>query len=64
MQVAELLLRSLAERGRYDQPDFCARLNALLDSLDGSPYCVVDGRTNCEQAHGQFGHAAQQLWGR
>lgn len=48
-EVAELLLRSLAERGRYDQPDFCGRLSALLDTLDGSSYCVVDGRTNCER---------------
>lgn len=45
-QVAELLLRSLAQRGAYDQSDFCARLDALLDSLDGTPYCVVDGRTD------------------
>ncbi|KAI7836044.1 hypothetical protein COHA_010075 [Chlorella ohadii] len=45
-EVAELLLRSLAEWGTYDQPDFCSRLSALLDTLDGTPYCVVDGRTN------------------
>lgn len=37
-QVAQLLLRSLAERGTYDQPDFCARLDAFLSTLDGTPY--------------------------
>lgn len=41
-QVCELLLRSLVERGRYDQPDFCARLDRLLDGLDGTPYCGGD----------------------
>lgn len=46
VQVAELLLRSLSERGRYDPPDFTRRFDALLDTLDGTPYCVVDGRTN------------------
>lgn len=45
-QVAELLLRSLAERRAYDQPDFCARLDAYLGALDGSPYCVAGGRTS------------------
>lgn len=44
-QVAELLLRSLAEHGVYDAPDFCARLDGLLGGLDGTPYCVVQGRT-------------------
>lgn len=44
--VAALLLRSLAERGAYEEPDFCARLDGYLDTLDGSPYCVVGARTN------------------
>lgn len=35
-QVCELLLRSLAEQGRYDEPDFCGRLDTLLDTLDGT----------------------------
>lgn len=43
--VAQALLRSLAEHGGYDQGDFCGRLDALLDTLDGTPYCVVDGAT-------------------
>ncbi|PSC74197.1 ADP-ribosylglycohydrolase [Micractinium conductrix] len=37
-QVCELLLRSLVDAGRYDQPDFCSRLDALLGQLDGTPY--------------------------
>lgn len=35
-QVCELLLRSLAEQGRYDEPDFCCRLDTLMDTLDGT----------------------------
>lgn len=35
-QVCELLLRSLAERGRYDELDFCCRLDDLLGTLDGT----------------------------
>ncbi len=64
LQVAELLLRSLAERGTYDQPDFCSRLSALLDTLDGTPYCVVDGRTNCEPGYQEMFtlHARRAVW--
>lgn len=40
--MCELLLRSLVAAGQYDQPDFCARLDVLLDSLDGTPYCGGD----------------------
>lgn len=38
MQVAELLLRSVVEKGGYDQVDFTQRLDGLLDTLDGTAY--------------------------
>ncbi|KAL4420723.1 hypothetical protein ABPG75_010379 [Micractinium tetrahymenae] len=41
-QVCKLLLSSLVDRGRYDPADFCARLDGLLDTLDGTPYCRGD----------------------
>lgn len=41
-QVCELLLRSLVARGAYEPADFCSRLDALLDGLDGTPYCAGD----------------------
>ncbi len=41
-QVCELLLRSLVARRRYDPADFCSRLDALLDGLDGTPYGAGD----------------------
>lgn len=37
-QVSELLLRSVVEAGGYDAADFTCRLDALLDTLDGSAY--------------------------
>ena len=36
-QVAGFLLESLAEAGRYDESDFCSRLDGLLRTLDGTP---------------------------
>lgn len=36
-QVSMLLLASLAERGRYDETDFTGRLDAFLNTLDGTP---------------------------
>jgi len=36
-QVTMLLLESLAEHGSYDQKDFTAKLDALLNTLDGTP---------------------------
>eukprot|EP00887_Chlorella_sp_A99_P007733 scaffold20.g7733.t1 len=36
--VSELLLRSVVEAGGYDAADFTCRLDALLDTLDGSAY--------------------------
>jgi ADP-ribosylglycohydrolase len=37
-QVTHLLLESVAERGAYDQEDFTARLDGLLETLDGKPF--------------------------
>ena len=36
-QVAGLLLESVVDRGKYDEADFCRRLDALLATLDGTP---------------------------
>ena len=37
-QVTILLLESLAERGTYDAVDFTSRLDALLETIDGTPF--------------------------
>ncbi len=37
-QVTILLLESLAERGTYDGGDFTSRLDALLETIDGTPF--------------------------
>ncbi len=38
--ILELTLRSLVERGGYDEPDFCVRMDEELFSLlDGTPVC-------------------------
>jgi ADP-ribosylglycohydrolase len=37
-QVTIFLLESLAERGSYDEGDFTSRLDALLETLDGTPF--------------------------
>jgi ADP-ribosyl-[dinitrogen reductase] hydrolase len=37
-QVTILLLESLAERGAYDEADFTSRLDALLETIDGTPF--------------------------
>jgi len=36
-QVVTILLESVAEQGGYDEGDFTARLDSLLDTLDGTP---------------------------
>jgi ADP-ribosylglycohydrolase len=36
-QVYAMLLRSMAERGKYLQSDFTSRLDDLLETLDGTP---------------------------
>ena len=37
-QVTIFLLESLADRGSYDEGDFTSRLDALLETLDGTPF--------------------------
>ena len=37
--MCELLLRSVAARGEYDESDFTAALDGLLATLDGTAYC-------------------------
>ena len=37
-QVTILLLESVAQRGTYDETDFTAKLDALLKTLDGTPF--------------------------
>jgi ADP-ribosyl-[dinitrogen reductase] hydrolase len=37
-QVTILLLESLAERGTYDAGDLTSRLDALLETIDGTPF--------------------------
>jgi ADP-ribosylglycohydrolase len=49
-----MLLRSVAERGRYDEKDFCRRLDEeLLPKLDGTPGHGPGGYTN---------HSFRQVW--
>lgn len=36
-QVSMLLLQSLAEKGQYEESDFTTKLDAFLDTLDGTP---------------------------
>jgi len=36
-QVSLMLLASLAEKGAYDEADFCTKLDEFLDTLDGTP---------------------------
>ncbi|MGD8801383.1 MAG: ADP-ribosylglycohydrolase family protein [Desulfobacterales bacterium] len=36
-QVVGLLLESVADKKKYDESDFCRRLDGLLDTLDGTP---------------------------
>ena len=49
-----LLLRSLAERGTYDQANFTRRLDAeLLPKLNGEPFAGPGGYTN---------HSFRQVW--
>lgn len=36
-QVSMLLLQSLADKGEYDEPDFTAKFDAFLNTLDGTP---------------------------
>lgn len=45
--ILTLLLRSLVECGRYDEADFCRRLDEeLLPLLDGTPICGPGGYTS------------------
>lgn len=45
--LLELTLRSLAERGGYDETDFCARLDHdFFPLIDGSPRCGPGGYTS------------------
>ncbi|HEY5893927.1 MAG TPA: ADP-ribosylglycohydrolase family protein [Chthoniobacterales bacterium] len=45
--ILEMLLRSLVERGGYDEPDFCRRLDEeLFPSLDGRPMFGPGGYTS------------------
>lgn len=45
--LLELTLRSLVERGGYDEPDFCRRLDEeLFPLLDGTPVCGPGGYTS------------------
>jgi ADP-ribosyl-[dinitrogen reductase] hydrolase len=38
-QIATLLLESVAHRSRYDEADFCSRLDQLFTTLDGTELC-------------------------
>jgi ADP-ribosyl-[dinitrogen reductase] hydrolase len=38
-QMLEMLLQSVAEKGKYDHDDLCSRMDKFLDTLDGTPYC-------------------------
>ena len=45
--ILKLLLRSLVECGKYDETDFCHRMDEeLLPLLDGTPICGPGGYTS------------------
>jgi ADP-ribosylglycohydrolase len=45
--ILRLTLRSLVERGRYDEADFCRRMDQeLFPRLDGTPMCGPGGYTS------------------
>lgn len=44
-QLLVLLLDSVAQRGCYDQQDYCSRLDGLLDTLDGTQYSGMQHTT-------------------
>jgi ADP-ribosylglycohydrolase len=50
--ILEMLLRSLVERGGYDEPDFCRRLDEdLFPLLDGTPMNGPGGYTSQSIRH-------------
>lgn len=51
--IMEMLLSSLADRGGYDEGDFCQRLDGLLAQLDGDARSGPGGYTN---------HSIRQVW--
>jgi ADP-ribosylglycohydrolase len=54
--ILKLLLRSLAECGKYDETDFCRRMDEeLLPLLDGTPICGPGGYTS---------QSIRELWRR
>jgi ADP-ribosylglycohydrolase len=54
--ILRLLLRSLVERGEYDETDFCRRMDEeLLPLLDGTPVCGPGGYTS---------QSIRELWRR
>ncbi|WIA18991.1 hypothetical protein OEZ85_003658 [Tetradesmus obliquus] len=67
-QLLLLLLDSVAQQGCYSQQDYCARLDGLLDTLDGTPYSgrytdqamrdVWRGRKQQQQTWGEVGSYA------
>ncbi len=61
-QVVGFLLESLADKGGYDEPDFCRRLDALLGTLDGTP----EGGRYTDEAMRDVWHARQagKEWNR
>lgn len=41
-QLLVLLLESVAQRGCYNQQDYCSKLDGLLDTLDGTQYSGME----------------------
>lgn len=64
--ILRLLLRSLVDCGRYDEADFCRRLDEeLLPLLDGTPVCGPGGYTSQSIRDLWRQRVAQGLpWGR
>lgn len=56
-QVAGMLLDSVAEKGAYDEDDFTARLDELLETLDGTP----EGGRYTDQAMREVWHARMKV---
>ena len=63
--LLELTLRSLVERGAYDEADFCHRIDAeLFTRLDGTPLCGPGGYTSQSMREAWRARVQQQRpWG-
>ncbi|WP_029696106.1 ADP-ribosylglycohydrolase family protein [Comamonas badia] len=63
--ILALTLRSLVEKGGYDEADFCRRMDEeLFARMDGTPNSGPGGYTNQSIREGWAGRHAGQPWGQ